>query len=75
MKHKIRWKLALFDLLIYLLVCLVLLILHPSSMKDLGMALIWIHVGIGFACLCLERGIFKIYQQIQHLRLNRNIQC
>lgn len=64
MKQKIRWKLLMFDILIYLVVCLVLLVLYPNSMETFGARVIGLHVGIGLACLCLERAIFKTYQQI-----------
>ena len=64
MKQKIRWKLWLFDAIIYLIVCFALLFLNPNVTDDLGAGLIWLHVLLGFACLCLERWIFKIYQQI-----------
>ncbi len=64
MRHRIRWELFLFDSLIYLVVCAFLMWAFPDGFRVLGLCQILIIALISFGCLCLERGIFKIYQQI-----------
>ena len=64
MRHKVRWELFLIDSIIYLLIYAFLLSMFPDGYGALGLRRCLIIGLICFGCLCLERGIFKIYQQI-----------
>jgi hypothetical protein len=64
MRVKVRWNLFLIDSIIYLLIYVFLLVMFPDGVGVLGLRRCLIIGLICFGCLCLERGIFRIYQQI-----------
>lgn len=63
-RHKIRWTLAAYDAFLFVLSCIFLLIIYPSSIDNLSVQLVFAHVVIGFTCVFLLRFVFKVYEQI-----------
>ena len=64
MKRKIRWALASYDTVVYLITAIFIMIIYPSSIDHLTPALTAIHIVIGYACIFLARMLFKVYEQI-----------
>ena len=65
MKHKTRFALVLYDLLIYFLSATAILVVYPNTWPDsLSQNLVEIYTAIGFACLAGVRLALKVYKQI-----------
>ena len=64
MKHKLRWALAAYDGLLYILSCIFILVIYPSSIYRLTVGLVIAHIIVGFICIFASRIVFKIYEQI-----------
>lgn len=64
MKHKLRWTLAFYDALFYVLSCIFILVIYPSSIDHLTSGSVITHIAIGFLCVFISRIIYKIYEQI-----------
>lgn len=64
MKHKLRWTLAAYDALLYILSCIFILVIYPSSIDHLTSGLVVGHIIVGFLCVFTSRIVFKVYEQI-----------
>lgn len=53
-----------YDTFLYLISCIFILIIYPSSIDHLTPGLVVVHIVIGFACILLARFLLKIYEQI-----------
>ena len=64
MKRLIRWRLVIYDLLIYLIGIFFVLVVYPSSNDKLGALTIAGLALLGYGCCFTTRMIFKVYEQI-----------
>ena len=64
MKHKIRWTLLTYDALLYIVSCIFIFIIYPSSIDHLTVGQAFYHIAAGFCCIFLSRFFFRIYEQI-----------
>ena len=61
---KIRWLLVLYDTLIYLAVCFLMLVLHPSTSVVFTKHIIIQQMVMGYCCIFGIRLLLKVYFQI-----------
>lgn len=61
---RIRWLLVIYDTLIYLGVCFLMLVLHPSTETIFTRNIIWQQTIMGFCCIFGIRLLAKVYFQI-----------
>ena len=64
MRHKIRWALVFYDLLIYLISSVLIIFIYPRSVDNVSAWLAVIHIAIGLLCAFGFRFITKVYKQI-----------
>ena len=65
MKHKTRFALVLYDMLIFLMSATVILVIYPNTWPDsLSDHLVTVYFIIGFVCLFAARFVLKVYKQI-----------
>ena len=64
MKHKFRWALVVYDLLIYIISSVLILFIYPRSIDGVTAGLAMIHIILGFACTFAFRFLTKVYEQI-----------
>ena len=63
-KHRIRWTLAFYDMALYLLSCVFMFVIYPSTVDSLEGVHVFLHIVIGFACIYAARFAFRVYEQI-----------
>jgi len=63
-RRSIRWTLLFYDLLIFLISVIFILVIYPSSITRLTTELILIHAGMSLACMIAARMLARVYQQI-----------
>ena len=59
-----RWKLFLFDLIFYLLVCLFIFVLYPTSIDVLNTVETITYIAFAGVCIFTLRFLFNIYKRI-----------
>lgn len=64
MKHKYRWALVFYDLIIYLISAIVIVFVYPRSIDNVTSGLAVIHVAIGLILTFAFRFLTKVYEQI-----------
>ena len=65
MKQKSRWVLVFYDILIFLLSSVVILLVYPSNVMDrLTLEMAGVYASVCFCCLFLLRIFLKVYKQI-----------
>ena len=65
MKQKSRWVLVFYDILIFLLSSVVILLVYPSNVMDrLTLEMAGVYASVCFCCLFLLRFFLKVYKQI-----------
>ncbi len=64
LKQKIRWGMVFYDLLVYLLAALFILVIYPSSINVLTPLEIVINIVVQWACIFLFRMVFHLYKKI-----------
>ena len=64
MKHQLRWKLLIYDTIMYLLSAVLILIIYPRSIDKLTPNLVAFHMCLGYLCIYIFRLVFKVYEQI-----------
>ena len=64
MKRLIRWRLVIFDLLIYAISALFVLVIYPSNITILTPWQILGHAMIGYAVIFAARMVLRVYEQI-----------
>ena len=60
----VRWMLVLYDVLVYLFVCLILLVVYPSSIDPLSSVQVLMVGGEGLLCIFGCRFVSNVYRQI-----------
>ena len=55
MGHKLKWKLLIYDTIVYLLSAVLILIIYPRSVDHLTMELVIIHMITGYLCMYVFR--------------------
>ena len=63
-QQQTRWKLFLFDLLFYLLTCLFIFVLYPTSIDVLSTAETIVYIVFAAVCIFTLRFLFNIYKKI-----------
>ena len=61
---RFRWKLLLFDLVVYLAMCTFMYIIYPSTMYPMGVNGIINYTVLGFICVFASRAIWGVYRRI-----------
>ncbi len=61
-KFKVRWQLVLYDVMIYSIIALLLLLFYKYS--DLSVAGVGMQMGLSLVCILTARFVGKVYQQI-----------
>jgi len=61
---KIRWELVFFDLLVFLISAMLIMVVYPSSINRLTALDIALHILIGAVCLFFFRFLQQVYKQI-----------
>ena len=64
MKRLIRWRLVIYDLLIYAFSCFFVLVVYPNNINNLTLWQTFGHAAVGCAALLAVRMIFRVYEQI-----------
>ena len=64
MKHKFRWALVLYDMLLYLISSVLIVFVYPRSIDNVTAELAIIHILLGAVCTIAFRIIAKVYEQI-----------
>ena len=64
MKRLIRWRLVIYDLLIYAFSALFVLVIYPNNINQLTPWQTFGHALVGYVAIFAERMILKVYEQI-----------
>ncbi len=64
MKHRFRWTLVLYDLLIFIFSAVLILFIYPRSIDNVTAALAMMHILLGVVCTFAFRFFTKVYEQI-----------
>ena len=64
MKRLIRWRLVIYDLLIYAFSCFFVLVVYPNNINNLTPWQTFGHAAVGCAAVFVVRMIFRVYEQI-----------
>ena len=62
--RNIRWLLVLYDCVLYLLACVLMFVLHPSTNTVYTLQIILAQSLLGFLCIFGMRAVFSVYGQI-----------
>ena len=60
----VRWMLMVYDTIVYLFVCFMLLVIYPSSVDHLTLPEAFVVASVGAVCILGCRFLFDIYRQI-----------
>ena len=63
-QKNIRWLLVFYDLIIYLLACVMMFVFHPSTNTVYSLQIVLLQTLLGLFCVFGMRGLFNVYGQI-----------